>query len=68
VKSGGATQAAHVLPARAAKPCLSQDWPICSRRPSFKRNMFWAITGWSPVNWNQLSQHDPRLHESVPMA
>ena len=28
-----------------ANPCLSQDCPICSKRPFFRRYMFWAITG-----------------------
>ena len=50
----------------AKKPCLSQLWPICSKRPSRSRNMFCAITGCSLVLEIQFSWQVPTLQDHVP--
>src|SRR4030095_13897463 len=62
---GGGLHTAQSLSEAAAKPCLSQACPICSKRPSFNRNMFSPITGCSAFPPNQLSQQDPMLHAVV---
>ena len=50
---------------RAQKPCLRKLWPSCSKRPSFRRNMFWAMTGWLWLLEYQSSVAVPMLQDTV---